>query len=153
MNEREAASRNSLLNVILVVLGIAMLALLYAFGTRVFAPRVDPVREASSGQLIGDIIQIEIRNGCGVSGLAGEMTQFLRKKGFDVVEVGDYETFEQEYSVVYDRIGDLESARKLASAVGIPPDRVIQDIKTDEYLDASLVIGKDYATLNPFKQP
>ena len=153
MNEREAASRNSLLNVILVVLGIAMLALLYALGTRVFAPRVDPVRESASGQLIGDIIQVEIRNGCGVSGLAGEMTQFLRKRGFDVVEVGDFETFEQEYSVVYDRIGDLESARKLAIAVGIPEDRVIQDIKEDEYLDASLVIGKDYATLTPFNQP
>ena len=151
MNERQAASRNSLINVVLVVLGISLLALLYALGTRVFAPRVDPVREASSGQLIGDIIQVEIRNGCGVSGLAGEMTQFLRKKGFDVVEVGDFETFEQEYSVVYDRIGDLESARKLAKAVGLPEDRVIQDIKLDEYLDASIVIGKDYATLTPFK--
>ena len=153
MNERQAASRNSLLNVVLVILGLAVIALLYALGTRVFAPRVDPVRELNSGQLIGDIIQVEIRNGCGVAGLAGEMTQFLRKKGFDVVEVGDTETFEQEYSVVYDRIGDLASAKKLAKAVGLPEDRVVQDIRPDEYLDASIVIGKDYATLVPFKNP
>ena len=153
MNERQTASRNSLLNVVLVVLGLAVIALLYALGARVFAPRVDPVRELNSGQLIGDIIQVEIRNGCGISGLAGEMTQFLRKKGFDVVEVGDSETFEQEYSVVYDRIGDLASAKKLAKAVGLPEDRVIQEIRLDEYLDASIVIGKDYATLVPFKNP
>lgn len=151
MNERQAASRNSLLNVMLVVLGIAVLALLYALGTRIFAPRVDSLREDNTGQLIGDIIQVEIRNGCGVSGLAGDMTQFLRKRGFDVVEVGDFETFEQQYSVVYDRIGDLASARKLARAVGIPDDRVIQEIKPEEYLDASIVIGKDYAELTPFK--
>ena len=151
MSERQAASKNSLINVVLVVLGLAVLALLYALGTRVFAPRIDPVRESDSGQLIGDIIQVEIRNGCGVPGLAGDMTQFLRKKGFDVVEVGDFETFDQEHSVVYDRIGDLESARKLASAVGLPADRVIQDIQPDEFLDASLVIGMDYATLTPFK--
>ncbi len=151
MSENQTASRNSLINVVLVVLGLAVLALLYALGTRVFAPRIDPVRESDSGQLIGDIIQVEIRNGCGVSGLAGEMTQFLRKKGFDVVEVGDHDTFNEEHSFVYDRIGDLESARKLASAVGLPEDRVIQDIKPDEYLDASIVIGKDYATLVPFR--
>ncbi len=151
MDERQAASRNSLLNVVLIALGLAVIALLYAFGTRVFAPRADPIREMNSGQLIGDIIQVEIRNGCGISGLANEMTQFLRKKGFDVVEVGDFETFDLEYSVVYDRIGDLESAKKLAGAVGIPEDRVIQEIKEDEYLDASIVIGKDYASLIPYK--
>ncbi len=151
MDERQAASRNSLLNVVLVVLGLAVLALFYALGTRVFAPRADPVREQSSGPLIGDIIQVEIRNGCGISGLAEEMTKFLRKKGFDVVEVGNLDSFEQEYSMVYDRIGDLESAKKLASAVGLPADRVVQEIKLDEYLDASIIIGKDYATLIPFK--
>ena len=151
MSDRQTASRNSLINVVLVVLGLAVLALLYALGTRVFTPRVDPVRASDSGQLIGDIIQIEIRNGCGVAGLAGEMTEFLRKKGFDVVEVGDFESFDLEHSVVYDRIGDLESAKKLANAVGLPPDRVIQDIKPEEYLDASIVIGRDYATLTPFK--
>ncbi len=79
------------------------------------------------------------------------MTQFLRKKGFDVVDVGDHDSFDLEYSVVYDRIGDIESARKLAKAVGIPPERVVQDIKLDEYIDASIVIGLDYAQLTPFK--
>lgn len=151
MNDRQAASKNSLINVVLVILGIAVLALFYAMGTRVFAPRVDAARESDSGKLVGDIIQVEIRNGCGASGVAGTMTQFLRKKGFDVVEVGDYETFDEEYSVVYDRIGDLASARKLALALGLPENRVIQEIKPDEYLDASVVIGKDYQTLTPFK--
>lgn len=151
MSDEPTAVRNTVINISLVVLGLALLALLFALVTRVFTPRVDPLREENPGHLVGDIIQVEVRNGCGISGLAGDMTQFLRKKGFDVVDVGDHDSFDLEYSVVYDRIGDIESARKLAKAVGIPPERVVQDIKLDEYIDASIVIGLDYAQLTPFK--
>jgi hypothetical protein len=151
MSDPSTASRNTVINVSLVVLGLTLLALLFALSIRLFMPRVDPLREENTGALVGDIIQVEVRNGCGISGIAGQMTQFLRKKGFDVVEVGDHDTFNLEHSMVYDRIGDLESARKLAQAVGIPPDRVVQEIKLDEYLDASLVIGLDYADLAPYK--
>lgn len=151
MSDSPTASRNTVINVSLVVLGLTLLTLLFALVTRVFTPRVDPIREENTGNLVGDIIQVEVRNGCGISGLAGEMTQFLRKKGFDVVEVGDHDSFNLEHSMVYDRTGDIESARKLARAVGIPQDRVVQEIKLDEYLDASIVIGQDYAELAPFK--
>lgn len=151
MSDEPTAARHTVINISLVVLGLALLALLFALVTRVFTPRVDPLREENPGHLVGDIIQVEVRNGCGISGLAGDMTQFLRKKGFDVVDVGDHDSFDLEYSVVYDRIGDIESARKLAKAVGIPPERVVQDIKLDEYIDASIVIGLDYAQLTPFK--
>ena len=134
----------------MVLIGTGVVVLLLALFFRGDEEDVDPFREQNTGQLVGDIIQVSVQNGCGVSGLAGELTQYLRKHGFDVVEVGDYTSFNQEYSFIYDRIGDLESARKLAAAVGLPEDRVIQEIDTEEYLDATLVIGKDYATLTPF---
>ena len=134
----------------LVLIGTGVLVLLLAFFFRGEGENVDPYREQNTGQLVGEIIQVSVKNGCGVSGLAGELTQYLRKHGFDVVEVGDYTSFNQEYSFIYDRIGDLESARKLAEAVGLPEDRVIQEIDEEEYLDATIVIGKDYSTLTPF---
>ena len=151
MSDQQTASRNTLVNVSLVLLGLIALFFVYSLVTRVFSPPADAYREENVGQLVGDIIQVEVRNGCGVSGLAGEMTQYLRKRGFDVVEVGDLTAFNQEYTVVYDRIGDLESAKKLAESIGVAEDRVIQDIRLDEYLDASVVIGKDYQELSPFK--
>ena len=133
-----------LLGVLAIVLGIVLVS-------RSFTHRVDPYRENNTGQLVGEVIQVSVRNGCGVSGLAGDLTQYLRKNGFDVVEVGDHTSFDEEQSIVYDRIGDLESAKKLAAAVGIPEERVIQDIDQEEYLDATIIIGKDYETLTPFK--
>lgn len=141
---------NGLLNIAVLLLGFAVMLLVYAFVTRTTTSRSDPTRAANPTGLVGEIIQVEVRNGAGVDFLAAEVTQFLRERGFDVVEVGNYSSFNQEHSVVIDRVGDLESAKKVAAALGIPAARVRQDIRTDYYLDASVVIGEDYRTLLPF---
>ena len=142
-----------LLNLAIGVIGITVLVLLYALVARSFLPRTDAVREANPAQLVGDILQIEVRNGCGVSGLAATATMFLRERGFDVVEVGDYDRFDVERSMVIDRVGDLEAARKVAAALGMDESRVHQDVRPDLYLDASVILGKDYETLEPFELP
>ncbi len=138
------------MNVVLVVLGVAAILLVYGLVTRITAPRVDPNREMNPAQLIGEIIQVEVRNGCGIAGLAGRTTMYLRRHGFDVVEVGDHTSFDEERSMVIDRVGDLESATKVANVLGIPEDRIRQEIRPDYFLDASVVIGKDYESLRPF---
>ena len=126
--------------------------MLYALGVRLLAPRVDPRREANPAHLVGDIIQLEVRNGCGVDGVAARTTRYLRRHGFDVVEMGDYTSFDVPYSLVIDRVGDLEAARKVAAVLGIPEERVRQQIQPDLFLDASVIIGKDYAQLAPFRE-
>lgn len=138
------------LNVVLVVLGLAAIFLAYGMVTRFAAPRVDPHRESNPAHLVGEIIQVEVRNGCGISGLAARTTMFLRRRGFDVVEVGDHTSFDEEFSTVIDRVGDLESAAKVANALGIPEERIEQEIRPDYFLDASVVIGRDYESLRPF---
>ena len=144
--------RNVGMNAALVVLGLLVIVLLYALATRIFSPGVDPTREANPGGLVGDIIQVEVRNGCGVAGLGSTATHFLRSKGFDVVEVGNHTSFDQAQSVVVDRVGNLEAAKKVAAVMGIPEDRVLQDLRPDYFLDASIILGQDYQTLSPFAE-
>jgi hypothetical protein len=127
-----------------------LLVLLYGLGTRFLAPRVDPAREANPASFVGDILQVEVRNGCGVSGVAAVATRYLRRRGFDVVEVGDYTSFEEPISLVIDRVGDPEAARKIAYALGIDPAHIVEDVRLDYFLDATVVLGKDYASLKPF---
>jgi hypothetical protein len=55
-----------------------------------------------------------------------------------------------QQSRVIDRVGDLQSAKKVAAALNIPEERVVQEIRQDYYLDASVIIGHDYAQLEPF---
>lgn len=152
MSEHRSSWLNGLLNLTLVVLGLAVIVLLYALVTRQVQPRTDPVRAETPAELVGDIIQVEVRNGCGVSGLAALATQHLRRHGFDVVETGDFRSFDQERSTVVDRVGNLDAAKRVAAALGIPEAQVQQEIRPDYYLDASVIIGKDYASLLPFEE-
>ena len=57
----------------------------------------------------------------------------------------------REASMVLDRVGDTRSALKVARALGIPDERVREEINTDYFLDASVVIGLDYRSLRPFQ--
>lgn len=141
---------NGLLNAALLILGLAVMVMLYALITRGMGARTDPARASNPANLVGDIIQVEVRNGCGVDRLAARTTQYLRDHGFDVVEVGDHSSFDVAHSRVIDRVGDLESAKKVAAALNIPEERVTQDIQRDYYLDASVIIGHDYNRLEPF---
>ena len=143
--------KNGLLNAGLLVVGLGVMVLLYGLVTRTLTPSPDPQRSDETTKLVGSIIQVEVRNGAGVDQLAAQTTHYLRERGFDVVDVGNYSSFQQERSVVIDRVGDLEAARKVAEALGLPADRVRQDIRRQYYLDASVVIGHDYKQLRPFQ--
>lgn len=143
---------NGLLNAALVAGGLAVVVLLYAVASRAFVSSPSPERPADdSTALVGSVIQVEVRNGAGVDGLAARTTQFLRDRGFDVVDVGNYSSFNQQQSVVIDRVGNKEAARKVAEALGLPASRVRQEIRRQYYLDASVVLGRDYSELRPFQ--
>jgi hypothetical protein len=146
-----ARLKNGLLNAGLLIVGLSVMVLLYGLATRTLLPSPDPTRPSESRELVGAIIQVEVRNGAGVDHLAAETTHYLREQGFDVVDVGNYESFQQERSVVIDRVGDPEAARKVAEALGLSADRVRQDIRRQYYLDASVIIGHDYKQLRPFQ--
>ena len=141
---------NRLLNTALLLGVVVVVVLVYALVTRSIGSDSSPTREENPADLVGDIIQVEVRNGAGVDHLASETTHYLRDRGFDVVEVGDHDSYDQEQSVVIDRVGDEETAQRVAAALGLPDDQVQQDIRPDLYLDASVVIGHDYESLAPF---
>lgn len=98
-----------------------------------------------------DIIQVDVRNGCGVSGVADRYTDFLRGKGFDVADIGNYVSSDVDQTLIIDRIGNMANAYKVAKALGIKSENVIQQLNKDYFIDVSVVIGKDYFSLTPFK--
>ena len=88
----------------------------------------------------GDRVRVEVLNGGGVSGRAGEATDVLRDAGFDVVLFGNAATFDRDSSVVLDRVGGLDAARAVADVLGIPNVRSEPD--SNLYLDVSVVLGR-----------
>lgn len=127
---------------------LVAVALIYALVVRWTGPDPAPFGRAVGD--LGDIIQVDVRNGCGVPGLAAQMTDYLRDQGFDVVEQGDQRPFDVSQTFVLDRVGNPRAAEALARAVGLEADRVREEIRTDYFLDATIVIGADYAAIYPF---
>lgn len=139
--------RNVALNAVIVVLVILVGYLAYALIERhVIQPPVDAAR---SGVAPAEIIQMDVLNGCGISGAATTFTGYLRARGFDVVEIRNYKTFDVDESLVIDRTGNLKNAGKVAYALGIKKQNIVQQLNQDYYVDVSLVIGKDYHSLKP----
>jgi len=134
----------------IVVLSLAVLYLVYALVSRhVISPPVDASRPDGAG---GEVIQVDVLNGCGIPGAATGVTSYLRNRGFDVVEVRNYRTFDVDESLVVTRRGSLEAARRVAYALGIRTKNIVQQINEDYYVDVSVVIGKDYRSLKSSQQ-
>lgn len=100
----------------------------------------------------GEQIQVNVLNGCGEDGVARQTMDYLRARGFDVVEITNYERFGVEHSFVIDRVGDTLSAQKVAYALGIADSLLVTDIDSTLYLRGSVVLGRDYNILKPFQQ-
>jgi len=152
MTESPSENSNSsinhlLLNAAIGFLSVLLFALLFALGTRVIYPRILNTRAEANSQLISNIIQIEVLNGCGVAGIANRYTSVLRKNGFDVVETGNFDHFNLEQTIVISRSGVMENARQIASALGIEDQNIIREESPDYYLDVTVVIGHDYEQL------
>jgi hypothetical protein len=133
------------LNIAIGILGAVVLYLTYALIVRVFfAPQVDTLRE---GDPRGRVIQIDVLNGCGAARAGTAVTSYLRSRGYDVVEIRNYHRFDVKQSLVIERTGQMKNAEKVARALGIDRAQIIQQLNPDYYVDVSVVVGQDYASL------
>jgi hypothetical protein len=87
-------------------------------------------------------VRVEVLNASGRPGLAREGTRILRDAGFDVVYFGNAEGFSPDSSLVLDRAGRIQTARRVADAVGIGRVRARPDANLG--LDATVVLGRDW---------
>jgi len=136
------------LNASIGFLSLLLGVLLFALTTRIIYPRIINKRADSNTILISQIIQLEVLNGCGIPGLANQFTTKLRKLGFDVIETGNFENFNVSETFIISRTGNMENARRIATALGLEENRIIREKSNDFYLDATLVIGSDFNNLN-----
>lgn len=96
-------------------------------------------------------IKVEVLNGCGVKGVAGIMSDFLRENQLDVVRAENADHFEYNETLIIQRNEDIRALQTVAQAMGFDMnDRTRVLVKPDPSLDVSLtvIIGKDYANLS-----
>ncbi len=136
---------------IVVLLAIVVLMAYFLVNRFILSPPIDATIERTDLLVHeGEQIQVNVLNGCGQDGIARRTMDYLRARGFDVVEITNFDRLDVDRSFVIDRVGDTLSAAKAAYALGIPDSLVTSDIDSTLYLRCSIVLGKDYAVLRPF---
>jgi len=120
-------------------------------GILVAGPDVSPpppvVNEPQRSRLPGPRIRVEVLNAGGVDGLARDATEYLRDAGFDVVDYRNARDVGADSSLVLDRVGQEETARAVADALGIhnlqsQPDSTL-------YVDVSVLLGSEWRRPDP----
>jgi hypothetical protein len=66
--------------------------------------------------------------------------------------MGNFSSQDLKTSMVIDRTGNIKNALLVANSLGIPEKNVIQQINKNYFLDATVVVGRDYLELIPFKE-
>jgi len=136
-------------NGLILIFAAAVVVMVWSFVNRTFIePPVKP-ETVQGGK--PHTIQLDVLNGSGVPKLSQRFTDYLRARGFDVVEMGNYKDSKVEKTRVIDRVGQLTAAQQVAEALGVPKERVVQENDRNSYLDVTVVIGKDFRLLKPLK--
>ncbi len=92
-------------------------------------------------------VQVEVLNACGDAGVGQAALKYLRKKGFDVINMEKAENLFPE-TIVLDRSGQAsvsEAAQAVAQTLGTP--NVILQRNDDRMVDVTAIIGRDFDQL------
>jgi hypothetical protein len=92
-------------------------------------------------------IKIEVLNGCGIQDLARVTTDYLRKKGFDVINYANAAE-EQKRTVIIDRLSpEKRWAKIVADALEVKLTSAIID--SSLCVHVLVLLGKDYDEVMP----
>ncbi len=137
--------------VFLTVLLLALAVLLVGLVYRVIEPPAPSAERVDNpAELIGEVLQIQVLNGAGQPGAARTVTEYLRSRGFDVVEHGNRHPFDVDDTHVIDRVGSHSAAMRVARSLGLGESAVVEDIDPRFYVDVTVVIGRDFQQLRAF---
>ncbi len=132
--------------VVMIALAVVVLVAVASLVWRFVNPPVSPLTNEEDPR---SVIQVEVVNASGRPGAGRKVMEFLRLRGFDVVEIGN-DTVRPRRSVVIDRVGDRTSARKVAQSLGIADSLITTDLDSMRFLQSSIIIGSDLDNLEPF---
>ncbi len=89
-------------------------------------------------------VRIEILNGAGVAGLASRTAQLYKSYGFRIASVTNAERNDYERTVVLDRRGNPDGARRVADLIRCEQIHSQIDENRDETIDVTIILGKDF---------
>lgn len=163
-----AGSMDKFLNLMIGGLTLIVIALVVSLIIRLSSTSAEPVKsgepqevvtngssqagDEENGSIKSRTLRVEVLNGTEVPRLAAKVADFLRTKGFDVVQTGNAKHANFRKTVVQDRIGNMPGAVQVARTLGVSESNVLQQKNPQLYLDVTVIIGQDYKSLKFLSQ-
>jgi len=133
---------------LLVVLFGAVMIYTYSFAKKI---TVGATADSSEPALV---VRAQVLNGCGLKGAANDAAEFLLAADdadyqFDIVDRGNFATFDVTETLILDRGDARDAARRIADQMGIDDLHVLTQPLTENVLeiDVSVLLGRDVVSL------
>ncbi|MBD3392489.1 MAG: hypothetical protein GF418_10430 [Chitinivibrionales bacterium] len=103
-------------------------------------PSGEPAGDSTSR--IPHIGRIQVLNGCGITGAAGAVSDFLRDRSFDVKNIGNADTWNYPFTMIVSRTADMTIARRVSEALST--DKLILLRDGGDVYDVTVILGPDF---------
>jgi hypothetical protein len=94
--------------------------------------------------------KVRVLNGCGVSGLADKLSDFLKANAIEVVGTDNADNFNYPHTIVIEKDTAGHHGRTVAGLMGVI--NITYFTGTSDSVNVEVIIGKDYNNFKPFKQ-
>ena len=160
-NKNKSDGLEIALNSAIAISGVILLGFLYSFSQNQLHDgiEIEPTVNYHTSQpiLAKDIyiqnpvedIKVEVLNGCGVSALALNTTEYLRTKKIDVINSDNADSHNYKNTLIIQRNENVKSLKKIVESFGMYlGDSTRIKIIPDESLgvDVTIILGKDYTS-------
>ena len=132
---------------------VPLLFLALLIGEAIFLGNIVIIEEEVVTQMPGEqelaipnIGRIEILNGCGISGLADQFANYLRRYQFDVKSTANAATWDYEKTLVISRIPDRTIAQNVAKVLHCAEPLFLRTEQTA--YDVTVIIGHNYKEIS-----
>jgi kynurenine formamidase len=152
--QKKAGSKS--LSFFIFILGLVVLVYTLSFVKRL-------TQTEAVGSPDSQLIRVQILNGCGAPGAAQSVADFLLTKKFegvtlDVIDVGNFTDTHIPQTLIWDRVGDLKAAQKVAQLLNISEENVSHQLLKKKHLKVlgiqqTLILGKDYQKILEVGRP
>ena len=156
--------KGSLINSAIVILSLLLVAFIFSFSNRQIQtgipieitfpslPETPKLAVAIYEQKPILDIEVEILNGCGVPGLAGKISDYLRSQQMDVVRSENADHYNYDQTILILRNENSDGLKIIAKSFGIDikDENRIKHIPDDKLnVDLTVIIGSDFDTIKP----
>ncbi len=131
--------------IILLAICSIILAAIFVGSNNTPAPAKQAPVETNGASRIPSIGRIEVLNGCGITGAAGVVADFLRDKGFDVKNIDNAPSWNYPQTIVVSRTRDMTTAKQVCDV--LHTDNCICLRTGEELYNVSVFVGSDFGEL------